>query len=268
MQGDLSPVAKKYSQARGQTVKASVITIILLSMALSLTSADTPAGVKIDRGTLGPCKIMVAVPEKWNKKVLIIAHAMRTEKAPLTAEFAVADCPYKQLLDEGWLIAATSYRHSGYIVEEAIEDLDQLRTHVIATYGEPDRIFLEGWSMGGRIVTHIAEGRGNNYDGALAIGAVLATSSAHYTFRPRIPLLFISNQNEVADPTYYVAKAAIAATRPAFWHVARDGHCVITGEEHLAALRAVFACRETGKIIEEQDGTLPPPPSKKPPKGG
>ena len=63
----------------------------------------------------------------------------------------------RTLLDEGWLVATTSYRRNGPIVADAMADLDALRAHIAATLGEPQRVLLAGDSMGGLIVTLMAE---------------------------------------------------------------------------------------------------------------
>ena len=55
------------------------------------------------------------------------------------------------------MVATTSYRRNGMIVGDAIADLDALRAYIVTAYGELDRVILEGESMGGLIVTIMAE---------------------------------------------------------------------------------------------------------------
>ncbi len=63
-------------------------------MALSGWATAKPRRVE---NTLGQSKIMIAEPEKWNGRVLILAHGLRIEKEPLSADFEVDILPYKQL---------------------------------------------------------------------------------------------------------------------------------------------------------------------------
>jgi alpha-beta hydrolase superfamily lysophospholipase len=55
------------------------------------------------------------------------------------------------------MVATTSYRRNGLVVADAIADLDALRAYIAQAYGEPERVILEGESMGGLIVTIMAE---------------------------------------------------------------------------------------------------------------
>ncbi|HEY3377068.1 MAG TPA: DUF6351 family protein, partial [Armatimonadota bacterium] len=233
--------------------------LLLLAAALGAWSKD-PAlkNIRVEQGMLGASKIMIAVPKKWNRSVLIIAHGLVMENMPLSADFSLEDACLQPLLQEGWMIASTSYRRNGYLHDEAIEDIDQLRQHIITTYGAPERVYLEGGSMGGAIVTKMAETHQGQYDGVLAVGAVLVINSLNYSFVPQMPLLFISNQNEMTDPKAYLAKGANANAplQPAVWQVKRDGHCNLNAKEELAALRALFAWRETQQIERDKDATI------------
>ena len=231
--------------------------IVILCFAAAVAFAQNEAKtVTVEQGTLGPSKIMIAAPAKWNKHMLIYAHGLRAANTPLSAEFSVNDPLNKTLLDEGWLIAETSYRRNGWIVDDAITDLTQLRQYVIDKYGMPERIYLCGGSMGGAIVTRMAETCKGQYDGALAVGPALNFGAVKYTFRPEMPLLFISNQNELVDPKRYLAQLTDVPIKPALWYLKRDGHCNLNDQEELAALRALVAYRETGKIEDNKDATI------------
>ncbi|HEY3417613.1 MAG TPA: SAM hydroxide adenosyltransferase [Armatimonadota bacterium] len=232
------------------------ITILALFLASFALAQGVDKRIKVEEGALGPSKIVIAVAKKWNKRVLILAHGLRSESEPLSANFNYADGCYRQLLKEGWMVAATSYRRNGYLHDEAIEDIDQLRQHILDTYGTPKRIYIQGASMGGAIVAKIAEIRKDQYDGVLAIGAALGVGSIKYSFAPQMPLLFVSNQSELGDPKLYLERAANPLVKPVRWLVKRDGHCNLNDAEILTSLRALFAYRETGKIEADRDVTV------------
>lgn len=232
------------------------ISLFLLATLVACAQEKADAGFTIVQDTLGASKIMLAVPKTWNKQVLMLAHGLRMEDTPVTAEFTpTGDC-YGTLLAEGWLIANTSYRRNGYLHDEAIEDLDLLRKYVVEKYGMPERVYLLGASMGGAIVTRMAETRKGQYDGVLAIGAALNIGGINYAFAPQMPVLFLSNQNEMNDPRQYQQRAAVTPLIPAVWQVKRDGHCNTNDREELLALRALFAWREKGAIDDEKDATI------------
>ena len=234
--------------------KALLIFILIFTIGLGTLWAK--AKPKVIEDTLGQSKIMIDEPEKWNGKVLILVHGMRIENSPLTADFNAEILPYKQLLKEGWIIASTSYRRNGYIVDDAILDVDDLREYVIKTYGQPKQMFLFGWSMGGIIITKMAETHADKYDGALAVGAAIGVLEPNVKFNPQMPVLYLTNQSETTGPRSYVDNAVNATVRPAFWLIKRDGHCITNGEEELAALKALIAYKNTGKIAFYKDGTI------------
>lgn len=92
------------------------VVCLILALCASVQASEK---IKIEEGTLGPCKIKVAVPEKWNKKVLILVHGLSLETSPLTADFDETGLPCAQMLRDGWIVASTSFRRNGFIIDEA-----------------------------------------------------------------------------------------------------------------------------------------------------
>jgi hypothetical protein len=119
--------------------------------------------------------------------------------------------------------------------------------------------------MGGTIAVLITETRADDYHGALAKGAALSIRDPGKPFRlsstPKIPLLFLSNQDEIEPVRAYAEQASQAPVTPAVWEVKRDGHVKINDREHEAALRALDRFVETGNIERNRDATIPPPPA-------
>ena len=178
------------------------------SAAAATPATTAPAGVNLDTGEIDGAKFAIARPAHWNGSVLLLAHGFRDEKAPLVADFNPEHLACRTLLDEGWVVGTTSYRRNGMIIRDAIADLENLRAHIAATCGEPRQVILEGDSMGGAIVTLIAEQFADHYQGAVAVGAALqardAGSPLAFNLQPQIPLVFLANQNELDGPRKYV----------------------------------------------------------------
>jgi len=225
-----------------------VLILIIGSIALGFVPAL--AGAELVKGTLDGAHFTLARPDTtWNRGLLIIAHGFRPETAPLVADLFPDHAAYATLLDEGWMIAKTSYRRNGILLADGITDLHNLRDHIASTYGEPQRVLLEGESMGGTIVTLIAESGDARYSGAIAIGAALdireTNGVAGVVIRPRWPLLFLTNRSEFSGPRAYVEQAATLAktdttvTPPALFRVDRDGHVNVNQAERLVAVRAL-----------------------------
>ena len=91
------------------------------------------------------------------------------------------------------------------------------------------------------------------YWAAVAIGAALTMHDElnpyQLTHRPQMPVLFLTNQSELAKPTAYVERAVAAPDHPTvIWVVKRDGHCNVNSAETRAALDALVQCARTGRL--------------------
>ena len=127
-----------------------VVGAALFSLSLLLPFAAFAATPAIETGEINGAKFTLARPAQWNRSVLLLAHGFRSTDRPLVAALFPEQLATKTLLDEGWLVATTSYRRNGPIVADAIADLDALRAHIAEKFGAPQRVLLEGDSMGGR----------------------------------------------------------------------------------------------------------------------
>lgn len=77
------------------------------------------------------------------------------------------------------------------------------------------------------------------------------------TYQPVIPILFLSNQNALAGPKRYLARADGAEEIPILWRVRRDGQCNISDAEQAAAFDALFKYAATGLVVPDHDATVP-----------
>jgi pimeloyl-ACP methyl ester carboxylesterase len=238
-----------------------VLTLFLwVGSAGHAAAATTPApaapeGIILDTGEIEGAKFTLARPVHWNGRLLLLAHGSREEQAPLVADLNPDHPAYHALLDEGWMVGKTSYRRNGLIIRDAIADLENLRAHVARTFGSPQLVILEGDSMGGAIVTLIAEQFADQYQGAVAVGAALQVrepaGSLAFNLQPQIPLVFLTNQSELDGPRHYVAAPFDRPVRPVVLRVARDGHVNVSQRERLVALRALL------NLIDHQPVALP-----------
>lgn len=230
--------------------------------------AARPAAPTVEQGEIDGAKFTIARPVRWNHRLLLLAHGLRAESSPLVADLFPEHLAYKTLLDEGWIVAKTSYRRNGLIVADAIADLDALRAYIARADGEPERVLVEGESMGGLIATLMAE-RTPDYDaqghpaytGAVAIGAALSVREPNSTLglslHPKIPVIFLTNQSELEGPQKYVESFRPqdrSDIRPVLFRVSRSGHVNVNQRERLAALHALVAW------IDEGREKLPRPP--------
>ena len=211
--------------------------------------------VKVEVGQILGARFAIANPPgPWNKRVLLLAHGYRPESAPLIADLHPERGSVKAVLDEGWIVATTSYRRNGLVIGDAIADLDALRAYIANAYGVPERVIIAGDSSGGLIATVMAERDMGAYDGALAFDATLyikeTNSQVGLSLLPRIPLLFVATLREAAEPKSYLTALVsrpAPVIQPALFLIAREGHTNINQPERLAAFRALNAWIDRGR---------------------
>jgi S-adenosylmethionine hydroxide adenosyltransferase-like protein/tetratricopeptide repeat protein len=230
------------------------------SVSKSLQSDLTEIKFNVYEDELQGSEITIAAPVSWQKKILILAHGFRPEEVELFSSFSITDPFYQKLLENGWIIASTSYKRNGLILHEAVEDIELLRKYLEDKYGKSEEIYLYGSSMGSTISTLIAEDPALPYTGVLAIGFpkyhLYQIGGFEHTFDPHIPILFVSNRDETEAPSDYLLKSGNAAIKPAFWTVDRDGHCLVNSEETSAAFEALINYVATGDIEFSRDCTV------------
>jgi pimeloyl-ACP methyl ester carboxylesterase len=233
------------------------------------------AEISTDRGEINGALYSVAVPAKWNGRLLLLAHGYRPVDRPKVADLFADHGAYRELLDKGWIVAKSSFRRNGIIINDAIEDLNALRGYIEKTYGAPALTLLEGESMGGLIVTLMCERDPSHYAGAVAIGAALKIeelgANTMPTGKPGSPLIFLTNQSELEPPSAYVTQSSTQVDprlAPTLFRVARDGHVNVNQAERSVALQALINWIDSGRrslpagtVQVPYDATRPPAPT-------
>jgi hypothetical protein len=211
--------------------------------------------VRVEVGQIQGARFAIANPAvPWNRRILLVAHGYRPESAPLIADLHPDRASVKAALDEGWIVATTSYRRNGLVIGDAIADLDALRAYIVAAYGEPERVVIEGDSSGGLIATIISEREKGLYDGAIAFDATLyikeANSQVGLSLQPRIPLLFVATVREAKEPKSYLTALVSRPPpliQPALFLISREGHTNINQPERIEAFRSLNAWIDGGR---------------------
>lgn len=240
-----------------------------------------PAVDIVVNGRILGAKFSVCEPTKgikaWNGCLLLYAHGFRPEGYPMVVELDTDGSCYQRLLEDGWIIAATSYRRTGVILKDAMDDVINLRCWVARRYGQPHLVLLEGQSMGGAICTLLSEREPLLFDGVLGVGAALMTRKDRQSEEdkqqvlkqwPLIPILFLTNESELGPIQQYVAGVSQhinqpkrggaeeaekeeqeAPILPAIWTVSRPGHNWTNQEERHSAIMALVSWLTYGTFI-------------------
>lgn len=125
---------------------------------------------------------LIVVPPNWNGSLVFYNQGgpPLTPPRPFPNITALGRSYLRQLLPQGFAMAATTYRAPGHGVTQAAADVENLRRIFIETFGRPRRTIVLGLSWGGLVSAKVAELFGVdsegtvNYDGALPLCGVLA----------------------------------------------------------------------------------------------
>eukprot|EP00930_Biecheleria_cincta_P043483 TRINITY_DN29856_c0_g1_i1.p1 TRINITY_DN29856_c0_g1~~TRINITY_DN29856_c0_g1_i1.p1 ORF type:complete len:594 (+),score=75.52 TRINITY_DN29856_c0_g1_i1:38-1783(+) len=243
----------------------------LASCGASLVDVSELRGLAhVVTGKIDGAVYAVAVPSLWNRRLLIYLHGTRPLGAPVVAELNLHSDVFRWLAEDGWMIAATSYRAHGLALTEALEDTLALRKHIPSIAGEePAMVLLEGHSMGGLAAALLAERHPELFCAAIGIGSAFVNArldipqnrSAHgvaaayanesrehsalerITYRPLVPLLLLVNVSEMSPAVQYAKRAWKLhddgdddVIVPAVWVIRRAGHVAVNSAERLNAI--------------------------------
>lgn len=224
------------------------------------------ADLIVDRGALPSGATYAALkPRTWNqKRLLLVAPSQRAAASPADATLDPAAPLVRALLADHWLVATLSYRRPGVVIKDSLDDLQALRGHLAATHGQPDRVYVLGENLGAGLAVRLIENFPDDFAGALAVGGPFDLQEPAPTigvaFAPQRPLLLLPNQSESHAPETYVQTTARTEHPSVLWKIARDGRANTNAAEKLAALTALVAWVEDGRVPPPNfDATLPPP---------
>ena len=220
--------------------------------------------IAVHSGTLGQCLVTIAFPKgAWNGKLLLYNHGMRFPPRPLSSALPLRSKHYRKWLQDGWMVASSSFRRQGMIVREAIEDSAALYDTIVNRFGKPRRTVLLGESMGATISLLMVESEPLKYDGAILVSIGYSSDSQYplaRSYKPEAPLLFLCNSNETAAVLEYLHGASEAPVLPAFWWIDRVGHVRLSSDELIAALEGLEKWIQHGHIERFKNATIDPPP--------
>ncbi len=169
----------------------SLVTVVLLAVMATPSAANpgvimincpglpTPLPVHEVSGTVGPgAEYLLYAPPGW-QDLVVYAHGYVSTKAPvgfyepslLAQVEEVRDalvCPIPGVKPP-YAVAISSYSENGFAVKKGAQQTHQVGKLFAESFGKPRRTYLAGASLGGGIVTFLAERYGSQYDGTLAM---------------------------------------------------------------------------------------------------
>ncbi len=142
---------------------------------LFLTFDAAHAGAQtVLTGEAGQAFYRIVVPDSWNGQLVIWNHGITLDPpGPVTDLGPLAGVQ----LAEGYAVAASSYRQTGWALFKSTEDIRTLYNVFVSHFGTPDKVMMTGGSLGGLVsAAAIEEGNVGNVAGALSLCGAVAGS--------------------------------------------------------------------------------------------
>jgi pimeloyl-ACP methyl ester carboxylesterase len=127
------------------------------------------SGTRELEGMLHGAAYTILVPEDWNGVLLLYAHGYTVEPVTDPEAAFLGDEAETRLLNEGYALAASGYRGTGWNVEEGLQDTKRLLSFFESQVGNPKHVILYGVSMGGTVALKSVEEYPNLYSAAVPL---------------------------------------------------------------------------------------------------
>jgi hypothetical protein len=124
--------------------------LLVALLLVACAAAGTPAAAQtvLTGNTAGGAFYRIVLPDGWNGDLVIWNHGFDLDPIGPVDEFGPVE---DVVLLEGFALAASSYRQTGWAVFKSNQDLRALVNVFRGNVGEPERIFLIGASLGGAV---------------------------------------------------------------------------------------------------------------------
>jgi pimeloyl-ACP methyl ester carboxylesterase len=151
--------------------------------------ATAPWAQVVD-GRTGPgSTYRLYMPADWNGNLVVYAHGIIPPFVP--AALAEESDSIARIFGEGgYAVALSSYSETGLAVKDGVQRTHQLRGLFASRFGKPARTYLAGRSLGGYVVTALAERYPRQYDGVLPFCGVVGGFPAELDYVFNVRLLF------------------------------------------------------------------------------
>ena len=125
-------------------------------------------------GSLLGASYIIQVPGSWNHVLLLYSHGGGALTPNAAAENTIDPVTSAYLLEQGYALAGSSFRSSGWFIEDALADDLALLDEFQRLVGRPSRTIAWGTSLGAMVTLGLAERNPDRIDGALAMCGVVA----------------------------------------------------------------------------------------------
>lgn len=162
-----------------------VVLLVLLTGMHSQLFAD-----EVVDGEIGPGSVYRMVrPDNWNGNLYLYAHGAAPRSAPVALPLE-GDALINLLVPQGYAVAFSSFSENGWAVKDGAQRTMQLLGLFKARFGNPQRVYIGGASMGGLITIKLVEEHPELFAGALPICTPSGGTRLLFDYPAHVRVLF------------------------------------------------------------------------------
>jgi hypothetical protein len=119
----------------------------------------------------------IDIPANWNHNLVVYYHGYSVDPIQMpTGEPLIPQV--KPMFERGYAVIQSAYSRTGWAIEQAYPDTENLRQYFVSKYGVPHETYVTGLSMGGALTVMTIENASDKYVGGLALCGALLPSDA------------------------------------------------------------------------------------------
>ncbi len=147
-------------------------------------------GTQIVTGEIGPGSVYrLDRPAEWNGGLVLYAHGAVPPTIPVRLPPDAA--PLRDaLVARGYGFAYSSRSETGFALKDGVQRTRQLRGLFAEAFGDPERTYLIGNSLGGAVALMLAESNPGLFDGALPMCTFAGGSQMEFDYFWNVRVLF------------------------------------------------------------------------------
>jgi pimeloyl-ACP methyl ester carboxylesterase len=147
----------------------AVVALVFASLGSATVAAAEPV-----TGSIDGAAFKIEVPPNWNHKLVLYSHGYVVPGRPNPPTDVGDPLTGAYLLSQGYALAGSAYKSTGWAVADALQDQMALLKHFDETYGKPSQTIAWGHSLGGMITAGLVQRHPDRFAGALPMCGVLA----------------------------------------------------------------------------------------------
>ena len=175
---------------RPRVPRALLALLLLLPLALAVVGGAAPNALPVPpvraqpaaplvlTGEISGAAYRIVVPAAWNGTLVLYSHGYVVPGMDNPAREVSDPVTGAWLLDQGYALAGSAYRTTGWALEQAFADQIALLTRFAEQVGSPTRVIAWGHSLGGIITAGLIQRFPERFAGALPMCGVLAGGAA------------------------------------------------------------------------------------------